>query len=283
MRAGLVALVLICSSPPCSAWWGDGHAVLTRAAVAALPAETPEFLRGGADLAVHCAYDPDLIKNRAVPHLSDAEHPEHYLDVELLEGAALPATRYEFVALCARLNQSPSKVGLLPYATVEWTERLTMALAEHRRWPENEAVRAKALVYAGILSHYAADLTQPLHTTIHFDGRVGADGKLPHSGVHEKVDALVERAGLAPADLAEQVEVKAYDDAMAAIQAALETTHAQVDRVYELEAELGDVTHPEVAAFTADRARAAVALTASLYLTAWRQSETVRLPGWLHR
>jgi len=283
MRVWLGAVLLLSSSHLASAWWGDGHAILTRAALAALPAEAPAFLREGADLAVHCVYDPDLIKNRALPHLSDAEHPEHFLDLELLEGAALPGERYEFVALCARLNLSPSKVGLLPYATIEWTERLAMALAEHRRWPGEEAVRTKALVYAGILSHYAQDLLQPLHTTIHFDGRVGADGKLPHSGIHEKVDALVERLDFAPEELAQGLTVAAYDDAMAAIQETLRASHAMVDRVYELEAVLGTPTDPQVAAFGRERAQAAAAFTASLYLTAWEQSARIRLPGWLER
>lgn len=283
MRVTLAALLLLCSPHLASAWWGDGHAILTRASVAALPDDAPAFLRQGTDMATHAVYDPDLIKNRAVPHLSDAEHPEHYLDVELLDGATLPETRYEFVALCARLNLSPSKVGLLPYATVEWTERLAMALAEHRRWPESEAVRTKALVFAGILSHYAADVAQPLHTTIHFDGRVGDDDKVPHSGIHEKVDALVEHLDLAPEGLASGLEVAPSDDAMATVLEALAASHALVDRVYELEGRLDTPTDPEVVAFAEERARAAVALTASLYLTAWHQSETIRLPGWLKR
>lgn len=256
---------------------GAGHAILTRAAAAALPAAAPAFLRQGADLAAHCVYDPDVIKNPAVPHLSDAEHPEHYLDLELLEGAALPAERYEFLALCARLQVSPSRVGLLPYATIEWTERLAVALAEHRRWPENEAVRTKALVYAGLLSYYAADLLQPLHTTIHFDGRAGEGGQSPHSGIHEKVDALVERLDFAPEDLARGLEVAAYDDAMAAILETLRASHGMVDRVYELEAELGTPTDPQVKAFARERARATTAFIASLYMTAWEQS--VRVAG----
>ena len=35
--------------------------------------------------------------------------------------------------------------------------------------------------------------------------------------------------------------------------------------------------------FARERANRAVAFTASLYLTAWQQSENVRLPGWLER
>ncbi len=55
----------------------------------------------------------------------------------------------------------------------------------------------KCLVYAGRLAHYAADLEQPLHTTVDYDGRTQAAKdaknktfKSPHTGIHTKVDAL---------------------------------------------------------------------------------------------
>src|SRR5581483_6890740 len=96
----------------------------------------------------------------------DAEGPEHYLDSELLKDRPLPPTRYRFIALCAELNLDPSKVGLVPYAIAEGTERLAIAFAEHRKWPQNPYIQQKALVYAGRLAHYSCDLCMPLHTTI---------------------------------------------------------------------------------------------------------------------
>ena len=40
---------------------------------------------------------------------------------------------------------------------------------------------------------------------------------------------------------------------------------------------------PRWRAFAEARARTAVYFTASLYLTAWHQSEEIRLPRWLER
>src|SRR5262249_51208303 len=86
------------------AWWPAGHGILSKAAVLALPAEVPAFFRAGGAMIAHCSWDPDVEKNRATPQLDDAEGPEHYLDSELLKGRLLPATRYQFVQLCAEMK-----------------------------------------------------------------------------------------------------------------------------------------------------------------------------------
>ena len=278
--ATLAALAL---AQPASAWWGDTHALLTRAAVLALPGEVPAFFRGGAEMAAHLSFDPDIAKNRGAPHVRHGEHPEHFSDIELLQGEELPDQRYEFVALCHTLGVAPEKVGFAPYAVTEFTERLAVAFAEHRRWPENEAIRAKCLVYAGFLAHYAADIVQPLHATIHYNGRVGEDGSRTGAGIHEKVDSLIERIGLTAEELAEGVQARAVEGGLfAAVRGQVLESNGEVDRVYELAGELDPATGP-ARAFAEERGRRAAAFTASLYLTAWRLSEGIRLPSWLER
>jgi len=277
MTASLLA------AAPVWGWWGNGHGILTRASVLAVPEELPSFFRQGGDLAAHCSFDPDLAKIRAVPHLSHTEHPEHYLDVELLDGQELPGKRYDYLTLCAKLEVSPSKIGLVPYAVAEWTEQLAVAFAEYRRWPEVVAVQHKCLVYAGWLAHYAQDMCQPLHLTIDHNGRLTDEGRSPHSGIHEKVDSLVERLKLEPAQLAAGVVPAAFDSLMPAVLAELERGYTLVDRVYELESQLPDVASAEVRLFGTSRARAATGFTASLYLTAWRMSAKIELPRWLRR
>jgi hypothetical protein len=90
----------------------------------------------------------------------------------------------------------------LPYAIAEWTERLSIAFAEHRKYPANPYIQNKCLVYAGFLAHYAQDLCMPLHTTIHHDGRANPDGSTPKTGIHPRVDSLVEKLDMQPAQLA---------------------------------------------------------------------------------
>ena len=264
-------------------WTGDSHAILTRAAVAALPAEMPVFFRHGGVLPSHCVYDADLFKNRSLPGLRNAESPEHFYNQELMEGRALPATRYGFVELCAQEGLKPPRVGLLPYAVAEWTQRLALALAEYRRWPDEQAIQSKCLVYAGFIAHYAEDLCQPLHLTIHYDGRTNADGSSPRVGIHKKIDALVEKLDFEPQELAAVQGIEALGALMPGIERQIEASRALIPRVYELEESLGDIDSPAVRAFALERARASIRFTAALYLTAWEMSARVKLPRWHRR
>ena len=268
---------------PALGWWGDGHGLLTRAAFQALPEDVPAFFHHGGEVAANVVFDADLFKNRGVVRARDAERPEHYFDVELLQGRQPPSTRYAFLQMCAAEGLDPTAVGLAPYAVAEWTERLMVAFAEHRRWPHNAAIQSKCLVYAGFAAHYAQDICQPLHVTIHYDGRVGADGESPHSGIHERVDALVERMEFEPENLARGLEIEAADSLMAAILETVAQSRAHIDLVYRLEGELVTAQTPQVRDFAWERARAAAGFTAVLFLTAWEKSAEIKLPSWLDR
>ena len=281
--AGFTVLVLCLLAAPIQAWWGNGHGILTQAAVLAQPQEVPAFFRNGAAQVAHMSFDPDVAKNRAAPHLYDGEFPEHFFDLELLEGADIPDKRHEFIALCSRLGVAPNTVGYAPYSIMEYTERLMVAFAEHRKWPENAMIQAKIFVYAGMLAHYSEDIAQPLHATIHYDGRVVDDGEKLYAGIHERVDSLIERLAMKPTDLARNVTVAPIEGDLAeAVRAQIYESNGRVDRVYELVDGLDPVSE-QGRALAQERARRAVAFTASLYLTAWQLSEDVRLPGWLSR
>jgi hypothetical protein len=77
-------------------------------------------------------------------------------------------------------------------------------------------------------------------------------------------------------------------DLLTAVLAEIARTHALVEGVYEMEKDLPamDAPLPEggpAAKFTAERLTATVQFTASLYLTAWRDSAAVKLPNWYRR
>jgi hypothetical protein len=187
---------------------------------------------------------------------------------------------------------------MLPYAVVEGAQRLTEAFAEHRRWPGDPAIRQRILVYAGLLAHYAGDLDQPLHTTLHHDGRALPDGSSPKTGIHQLVDGLFERTPLRVHGGMRGVRLQRYDDAWAAVVAELVRSHALVERVYQLEPELRQSfprppegqtkpppsrPTPAVVTFTEERFRSTASFLASLYWTAWQDSAKVQLPAWHSR
>jgi hypothetical protein len=289
-RRAAPLIILLALTAPAFAWNAGGHNVATRAAVRLMPDDVPAFFRQSESSLASSALDPDVFRNPATPELTAAEAPEHFFDVELLQGRDVPADRYKFVALCAELKLDPAKVGLLPYAIAENAQRLTIAFAEHRRRPEDAAPRAKCLLYAGVLAHYAEDLCMPLHTSVHFDGRVGADGRSPRSGIHFRMDDLPGRLRLDVETVlaGEPSRPETLEALMPAVLAELAQSHALVDRVYQLEADLPPREReaswqPSGAARSLglERTRAAAAFTASLFLTAWRNSERVQLPEWL--
>jgi hypothetical protein len=267
-------------APAVEAWRTGGHRRVTADAVALLPASLPDFFRAGAAAIAASAGDPDLWRNRDTPALADAVSPEHFLDLELVGGKALPERRSEYRRLLARLDLDPQRTGYLPYAIVEGAERLALAFAEHRRSPGSAELRAHCLLAAGWLAHYAADLVQPLHTTIHHDGRARPDGSSPASGIHHEVDALFDAVS-ADAPLAGAVPLP-VDELWSAVRAELAASHALVDAVYALEPQLDAERRaraaPEVAAFARERYRAAARFVAGLFVWSWERSARLELP-----
>ena len=270
------------------AWWPYGHWTVTQAAAEALPADMPEFFRKAGSTLAFYSNDPDLWTEGKLPvSLRPSQMPEHFIDLDLLEGQKLPVSRKDYAALCRRLKLDPDTVGWLPYAVRDWHDRLTIAFAEHRKWPKDERVRAKVLYIAGILSHYTADAAQPLHATVHFDGKAGEGGRSPRSGIHFKVDALPDRAGLKYEEVAKDLKVPDLPGAFAAAVAAIEESAGKVEKVYELEAALPAPTgdrpeklDPAIRALALERCRAGAALTAGLWYSAWQASAKVKLPEW---
>lgn len=286
----LAVLPALCLSlcTPAHAWWPQGHSIIAAAAVDSLPAELPQWFRSGQGQIAHDAQDPDVQKDRTLPFMADVETPRHFIDWELLQGRPLPPSLHGFYDLCAELKLNPDNVGTVPYSVAQETQRLTMIFAEARRYPKNPYIRTKALVTAGVLSHYAGDLCMPLHVTNDFNGRALPNGDSPKTGIHAKVDSLIEKLGLKPKKLAQGQQLQAFPALFPAIQAQIENSRAQIDRTYALEPQLPPEKgtwnpSPEIQAFTVERARTATNFTASLFLTAWHDSANIKLPSWLVR
>jgi hypothetical protein len=285
-RALAAAVLLAAGAGPAAAWLTSGHRRVTVEAVRLLPAEVPHFFRAGAAAVGRTAGDPDLWRNRGTPALAERVAPEHFLDLELLRGEPLPARRSEYLALLARLGVEPRRAGALPYAIVEGAELLALAFAEHRRWPGDEVIRSKCLLHAGWLAHYAADLEQPLHTTIHHDGRARPDGSPPFTGIHRRVDALFDHLPRHFALRADEARPTPIADLGAAVRAELAASHALVDAVYALEPQLmgeGPSRDARLAAFAAERYRTTARFVAGVLLWSWERSAEIELPEWLVR
>jgi hypothetical protein len=280
MRHRVLPVLLIFALPvPGFAWWVKGHEAVVKAAVLTLPADMPVFFRGGAAALAQGAGDPDRWKNRAARFLRSSESPDHYIDLEDYQGKPFPEDRYKAIELPHRLGARPERTGMLPYALMEHFDRLTVAFYDYRQNPDDEAVRAKCLVYAGVLSHYTGDTVMPLHTTRDYDGRKQPDGSLLQKGIHASIDSFPERLNLTRDEIARGLTGKDEPDTWKRVGVEIHASHKLVDRCYELDRE-GAFTTPTKAsrAFILERCRRGAQFTADLFYAAWKRSATLQPP-----
>jgi hypothetical protein len=262
------------------AWWSGGHETVAEAAAARLPDDMPAFFRNGGKHLAHFSVDPDRWKNRQMTFLRAEEEGNHFLDTEDLDGKKLPAThRYDAMKMIyTELKKEPNKVGMLPYAIMEYYEKLTVAFYDYRKAPTNASIPMKCLVHGGTLAHYTGDAAMPLHTTRDYDGRIQPDGNVKQKGIHAKIDGFPEKNKITPEEVCRGLEAKKIDDVWVHINKFLAESHTHIPKCYEFDAAGAfDKATDESRAFILARVRAGAQLTLDLWYTAWLRSE--KLPG----
>ena len=312
------------------AWDYEGHRMVNQLALTALPADFPAFVRApaAAERIAYLAGEPDRWRN-VDPWLrqSGASWTDHFLDIEQLMDAgldahAVPSLRYDFaVAFAAARVAHPDKFpaidpakntdhtrewpGFAPWAVTEWTQKLRSAFAALKAFEEmggtpDEIANAKDnIIYVmGVLGHYVGDCAEPLHTTVHHNGWVGANpnGYTTWPGFHTWIDSgFIAKAGIKGADLVPRLPalepivfgVRA-DGRDPIFVAALEYVIAQNERVEPLyrlekegklndELEKADRTKPhpgpvsaEGRAFLEGQLLTGGQMLGRLWLTAWK-------------
>ncbi len=292
---GLTALVLL-QSVGAGGWGNEGHLYINRVAAQKIPADMPRFLRRAVAELTYLGPEPDRWRSPTEPQLKNAQEPDHFIDLERVAWLdPLPATRSEFyrklyekrAATAAHPNNDhpddylPERVGLQPYITLEVFGRLKAAFREYRHLREQHKPTAPVehaiVFYAGWLGHYVADGSQPLHTTIQYNGWVGPN---PHNYTTEhKIHAQFETAyvdeNITAKDFASQVHAPEHlSDPFHQYIAYLRESNAKVETVYALE-KAGGFTGkgtPEARAFTLQRLAAGSQMLLNLWYTAWQDS-----------
>lgn len=257
MVRGLVAVVLVpvLLVQQSFAWGADGHRMINRLAVQALPAEVPEFLRtpAAADTMEYYGPEPDHWQGQGLQELGQAGLPEHYMDMEWADliGGPLPRRRYDFIRALAvaqkshlDLPLSPEKVGMQPYAASEAYERLESAMHDYRLLKrdgkDTRANEMEILYLAGILGHFVADGSQPLHTTIQYNGWTGdnPNGYTTLHKIHSQFESDYVKANVDPKkDVAPLIPVKAevVGDVFEQYVGYLRHSNSLVEKTYQLE------------------------------------------------
>jgi hypothetical protein len=288
LRTALVLAGLVCLAihpPAARAWGNEGHRIINRLAVSNLPADVPAFLRS--DAAVneieYLGPEPDRWRSPAEPELSAAQAPEHFIDMELADALGpLPPKRLDFEAKVFAAGQRPEKFGLQPWQTTEVWQRLKAAMRQYRAMAANHEdtrpVEQVIIFYAGWLGHYVGDGSQPLHTTVQYNGWTGPNpnGYTTGHQIHYQFESPFVAANIhAPEVLAKMTPAKPIDgDMFTSYVAYLRQTQACVEKVYQLEKAGGFVGAgtPESRDFTAQRLAAGASMLRDMIYSAWLDS-----------
>lgn len=286
----LVALILL-QSNSALAWGNEGHIYVNRVAAENIPASMPRFLRRSVSEIAYLGPEPDRWRSPTEFALKNSQEPDHFIDLERVDWLnPLPPGRYEFYRKLYEKRAAttdhpddylPEHVGLQPYIVMEVYGRLKAGFREYRKLKAahqpTASVEHAIVFYAGWLGHYVADGSQPLHTTIQYNGWVGPNpnGYTTQHDIHAQFETVYVGANISANDFAGFVRApEKLDDPFAAYIAYLKQSHALVEKVYAIDKAGGfhDKAAPEAFEFTTHRLAAGSQMLLDLWYTAWLES-----------
>jgi hypothetical protein len=293
LRLRFVHLLLIVLLLANSAWpWGnEGHMMINRVAAEKLASDMPGFFRNAAEQLAYLGPEPDRWREKTELALKLSQEPDHFIDLELIEGMTLPPDRYSFYrALESKRQQNPTqadkfwpeKVGLQPYIAMETFERLIVAFREYRHAVRDhrstEFSERNAIFYAGWLGHYVADGANPLHTTVNYNGWTTANpnGYTTANSIHWKMEGIFVAANQKQLPFAELVPAQARElkNPFQDYLSYLWKSHNYVEQVYQLEKAGGfeGAGSAESRQFVEKRLAYGATMLRDLWYTAWLDS-----------
>ena len=298
--AAVLLIVLFIAQVPAGAWGEEGHIWINEVAAARLPMSMPAFLREAKLRLGYLGPEPDRWRNQnSEPALKYSQEPDHFIDLERIPAdfGELPRDRYLYMrklfearaaALAAGIDKKkadellPDKVGLQPYIVMEVMDRLRVAFREYRQLraegKNTYGVQQNIIFYAGWLGHYVADGSQPLHTTVNYNGWVTSpnpNGYTTDKNVHWDFESRFVRENIKPASFAALVKTaEVLQDPWKDYLAYLNHSNSLVEEFYRLEkagAFAGKGT-TEGQKFTRERLAAGAKMLADMWYTTWVQS-----------
>lgn len=286
--ASALTLGAAAEPPPAPRWGGHGHEMAARAAASVLPADVPEFFRAAADRLVYLNPEPDRWRTDGRPEMRAAWAPDHYVNFENVPDGALDGPdRYAYIATLqeAGVDRPDQRAGFLPFAIVERYQRLVTEweLWRRERDPERRSwIESRIVDDAGILGHFVTDGSQPLHTTIHYNGWAddvpNPEGYTRDRTLHGRfeTDFVDRHVAQREVDVRVGTPRPLSANVRPVVLGYLHETLSRVDDLYRLERDVGfEPDAPprrETVDFTADRLAAGAEMLAVLWLSAWEES-----------
>jgi S1/P1 Nuclease len=291
--ASLSAAVLLTTllAPGVHAWGEEGHRYINRVAAEHLPQDMPEFFRNASVRLSFLGPEPDRWRDgrELFKALGEVNNPDHFIDIDKAENfEELPNDRYQYADWLRAKGKDPKDIGFLPYSILEGYQKVQVLF---RMWrdpqhqAEREQIEQNIIYYAGVVGHYVADGSQPLHTSIHYNGwSTSSNPQLyTREPLHGRFESEYVKAQIKPEDFSGLVKTATrLQDAFADIVKYLLQSYNKTADLYRMDKSArwdANNRNAESKKFVTERLAAGSQMLANLWYTAWLGSSSQKPEG----
>lgn len=291
MSLSLALCLVLITGSWARAWGEDGHRFINRVAAEHMPEDMPAFLRKAGARLSFLGPEPDRWRDskELFKALGEVNGPDHFIDIDKPENfEALPNDRYLYADWLRAQGKDPKAIGYLPYSILEGFQKVEVLF---RMWrdPQHEAERDQIeqniVYYAGVLGHYVADGSQPLHASIHFNGWTTSSNPqlFTREPLHGRFESEYVKANIKPEDFRGLVKTATrLQDPFADIVKYLIDSCNHAPELYRMEKVSrwdANNRNAESKKFVTERLAAGSQMLANLWYTAWLGSLSSKSGG----
>jgi hypothetical protein len=275
-------------APPASAWGEEGHRYINRIAAEHLPEDVPTFFRSSGARLSFLGPEPDRWRDskELFKALGEVNGPDHFIDIDKRENFdALPNDRYSYADWLRSKGKDPKDIGFLPYSILEGYQKIQVLFRmwrDRQHEAERDQIEQNIIYYAGVVGHYVADGSQPLHTSIHFNGwSTSANPELyTREPLHWRFEGEYVKAQIKPEDFSGLVKTATrLQDPLADIMKYLFQSYDRVPDLYRMDKTArwdANNRNADSKKFVAERLAAGSQMLGNLWYTAWLGSATAK-------
>jgi len=268
-RFALATLAILLACTPAFAWDANTHREITFLAIETLPPSPLKnlFIKNLSRLE-YFSVQPDVIRAK---YGDESEKIRHYIDLEYYGADPFDALVPDRNAMNRRFGASMLlRSGTLPWTIVDFSNAFEQ---EWSRGDCNDLLRL-----AGFLAHYVGDASQPLHTTVHYDGYEGDRGV--HRRIEGAVDDDVRQLSVAAAPLTHlvaidsvwQAAIAEIRDSNSHIPALLEADRAARRQSFGGRSAYDDALMSRARPMIVGQVARAASVLASIWLYEWKRA-----------
>ena len=182
-RANIIWLIIVplALTSFVGAWGYDGHRRINYIASKQLKGPFGQFLKNNSDPLKWYAVAPDYNKD-----IDREEFHRHFIDTDYYDEypfTKIPKKYEDLVSLYG--EEKIRKYGIAPWTINETCERIIDLLKRNQF--------EKAIYNMGVVGHYIADLHNPLHTIINYNGQLSGNDGVHKRWEHRLVDEYVKK------------------------------------------------------------------------------------------